>query len=565
VAAAARLSWVDFARLWLDTSSLRQRLLAQTQPGRGLPRWALLAFPALAELVIGGYRLGGPAIWRDEAYTIDASSRSVSEIFALLRHVDAVHGLYYLLMHFVIALLGTSAQAIRLPSLAASMMAASVTAVLGRRLARTAALPAPSFTGMLAGVLLAALPRTTYYAQDARPYALVTLLAVTATWLLVRAAGDDRPRWWAGYWAALVATAAFNVFALLLVAAHGLTLLTARAWVLLRHWLAAVAAAALALSPMMYYGYLQRGSVGWLTRPGPHAVVSLMITLCGSKALVPLVTAVGLCGVVAGWGRSGTRELTPTAVTLPWLVLPAAVLLAVSQIHPIYNARYVAFSLPALALLVAAGLSWLARVAARSPLAKINTTLALAPPVLMIVLIGVLLLRPQWAVRRPNSRPDNLREVAAIITANERPGDAVLFIPPRLRATKYAYPAAWAPLRDIALARSPTATASLAGRQVSPAMLAQRFTGVDRVWLVTLRNLQRKAFHSRTGRAELGLVATMRLIGRWRVHATVLRLYSRTTSGGPGIGRRRRLLVAPGPGCAQVVAHRPRQRLLAAR
>jgi mannosyltransferase len=521
------------ARLKVATEVLRQRLL-QCPPARALPTWVLLAVPALAELVIGGYRLGGPAIWRDEIYTIDASSRSVSEIFALLRHVDAVHGLYYLLMHFVTASLGTSAQAIRLPSLAAAMVAASLTAVLGRRLARTAGLPAPSFTGMLAGVGLSALPRTTFYAQDARPYALVMLFAVAATYMLARAVADDRPRWWAGYCAALVATGAFNLFALLLVGAHAVTLMTVWGRVCWRHWLAAVAVTALVLSPVIYYGYLQRGAVGWLTRPGPHAVAKLTASFAGSKTLAPLVAAIALCGVIGGWARGGGRELTLAAVAVPWLLLPAAVLLTVSQLHPVYDVRYVTFSLPALALLVAAGLSWLARVAARSPLAQIDTRLAWAPAILIIALIGALLVAPQWAVRQPNSRHGSSK-VAAIIAVNERPGDAVLYVPSRQRAMTYADPAVWARLRDIALARSPAASASLAGTQVSPTVLSQRFSGVGRVWLVTQRSVPNKVLHRQITQTELTLVGTMHLIGQWRVRSTVLRLYARVASQGSGI------------------------------
>jgi mannosyltransferase len=206
------------------------------------------------------------------------------------------------------------------------------------------------------------------------------------------------------------------------------------------------------------------------------------------------------------------------------------VLLAVSQIHPVYNPRYVTFGLPALALLVAAGLSWLARVTVRSRLAQIDIRLAWAPTILTIVLIGALLARPQWAVRQPNSRPDDLGKLAAIIAVNERSGDAVFFVPSKLRASAYADPAAWARLRDVALARSPAASASLAGAQLSPAVLAQRFSGVGRVWLVTRHNvLRRKVRLSQTGQAELSLTGTRDLIGRWRVHSTVLRLYSRTS------------------------------------
>jgi mannosyltransferase len=519
------------AQVLLDTGGSHQRPLLQSQSGRGVPGWVLLAVPALAELVIGGYRLGGPAVWRDEAYTIDASSRSVGEIFALLRHVDAVHGLYYLLMHFVIAVLGSSAQVVRLPSLAAAMVAASVTAVLGRHLAEMAALPAPSFTGVLAGVVLAALPWMTFYAQDARPYALVMPCAVAATYLLVRAVADDWPGWWAGYCAALVATGAFNLFALLLVGAHAVTLLTARGRVRWQRWLAAVAAAALALSPVIYYGYLQRGAVEWLTRPGPHALVRLMTSFADSKTLAPLVAAIALCGVIGGWPHRGGRELTLAAVAVPWLLLPAAVLFAVSQIHPVYSPRYVTFSLPALALLVAAGLSWLARVAARSPLAQIDTRLAWTPAILIIALMGALLVGPQWAVRQPNSRHGS-SNVAAVIAVNQRPGDAVLYVPSRQRAMTYADPAVWARLRDIALARSPAASASLAGTQVPPAVLAQRFSGVGRVWLVTRRSVPNKVLHRRITQTELTLVGTMHLIGQWRVRSIVLRLYSRAASQG---------------------------------
>jgi uncharacterized membrane protein len=62
----------------------------------------------------------------------------------------------------------------------------------------------------------------TRYAQDARPYGLVTTCAAIATWLLLRALADGRWRWWAGYAVAIAATGLFNVLALLL-AAHGTT------------------------------------------------------------------------------------------------------------------------------------------------------------------------------------------------------------------------------------------------------------------------------------------------------------------------------------------------------
>ena len=237
--------------------------------------WLVVVIPAVAELVVGGYRLGGASLWRDEAYTIDAARRTNGQILALIGHVDAVHGPYYLCMHVVVGILGTSAAAVRLPSLLGMSVAAGCTAALGRRLARMAALPAPPVTGLTAGLLLVAAPLTTYYAQDARPYGLVTMLAVIATQLLITCLADGRWRWWAAYGAAIALTGMFSLFALLLLFAHGATLLVTRARTRNRagngddrrnererqarpqRWLAAAAAAIFLVSPLIILGYRQ--------------------------------------------------------------------------------------------------------------------------------------------------------------------------------------------------------------------------------------------------------------------------------------------------------------------
>src|SRR5215831_5391429 len=188
---------------------------------RRVPGWAPPLIPGIVLLVADGYRLGRLSLWRDEAYTVDAAGRPLPRIVAMLGRTDAVNGAYYLLMHAWTAVAGTSAAALRLPSLLAMAVAAVVTAAICRRLARAGRLPAPALTGVVAGLLFAAAPQVTRYAQDARAYGLVTMCATVATYLLLRAAGDARWRWWAGYGAAITATGLFNLLAFLLVAAHG--------------------------------------------------------------------------------------------------------------------------------------------------------------------------------------------------------------------------------------------------------------------------------------------------------------------------------------------------------
>src|SRR5258708_2133114 len=138
--------------------------------------WLVAGIPALAELAVGGYRIGAPSLWRDEAATISGSQRSLSATVAMVQNQDAVHGPYYVLMHAVIAAGGISATTLRLPSLIAMCLAAGLTAALGRRLAQSSGLPGARAVGLLAGLALPAPPLTPRYPHAARPSPLPTPL-----------------------------------------------------------------------------------------------------------------------------------------------------------------------------------------------------------------------------------------------------------------------------------------------------------------------------------------------------------------------------------------------------
>jgi len=511
-----------------------------------LPGWLVVTVPVAAALVVGGYRLGGASLWRDEAYTLAASQRPVGPILGLLLHVDAVHGPYYLGMHVVIGMLGDSAAALRLPSLLATSLAAGVTAALGRRLAAMTALPAPPATGLLAGLLYVAAPQTTYYAQDARPYGLVSLFAVAASYLLVVAMTDGRGRWWAAYAAAIALTGVASLFALLLLAAHGVTLLLARARerglpagaARLRPWLAASAAAVAALSPLIVLGYLQDGTLGWVTRPGAGTVASLITGFAGSRPLLALAVVLAGCGAAlrltagdpAGGrprGDAGRRPaVTMVSVALPWLVLPPLILLAVSVVKPVYVERYVVFCQPALALLCAAGLARLAGWITCSRAGRRIPALAWAVPLVILAVAAALLAGPQRAARLTSARPDDLRGVSAVVAAGERPGDAVFYLPSEVRVVSMAYPAPFRRLRDLALQASPVASGTLTGTQVWAPVLARRFAGTRRVWLVQWADQRSSRPATRIGREELVLLRGMRLVRRWTVQSVVLSLYA---------------------------------------
>jgi mannosyltransferase len=495
-----------------------QQSAAEPVPARHAdgPAWVAI-IPALITLTVTTYQIRRPSLWRDEGATLAAVHRSLPQLLRMLGHTDVVNGAYYVLMWSVARMAGTSALALRLPSAVGMAMAAGVTAALGRRLVSARA-------GLAAGLVFAALPSVTWYAQNARSYALVTAIATIASYLLVRSMaalpGRNR-RWLAGYGVSLAALGLGNIFALLLIPAHGLTLAlwarhdraasadappapTGKA-LPVRGWLAASAAAVAVASPVIVISIGQRGEVGWLKRLDAAEVASTH-QLLGPPALAVLVLLV-IVATLAFCARRGRLAADmPSrllALSLPWLLLPPAVLLAAAAVHPVYALRYVMFCAPAAALLAGAGLASLGQAGGAAGLA-------------LIVLVA---LPGQTEDRRVSSHSEDLRQLSHLVATHRRPGDALLF--PRLsdREFEAAYPSPYRPLRDVTLAQTPTQSATLLGTPATAQVIRHRLTTVDRLWVVE------------TG-TERGNVSILDGLGfqeshRWTVTGIWLVLYTR--------------------------------------
>jgi mannosyltransferase len=152
-----------------------------------------------------------------------------------------------------------------------------------------------------------------------------------------------------------------------------------------------------------------------------------------------------------------------------------------------------------------------------------------APSALVGLVLVALLIGPQQAIRQSAARPDNLRLASAIVAANEQPGDVVFYLPVDMHVIGTGYPAPFAKLRDIALATSPTASATLTGNEItSPAELKGRFTDVSRVWVVTgASNYKFPVPSTPVDREKMALIAGagMHIIHRWMAGEVMLTLY----------------------------------------
>jgi mannosyltransferase len=458
--------------------------------------WPALA-AALVMAVLGVWGLErDSSMGNDEVATRWAALLPLHQLAHLVNNVDAVHGLYYLLMHGWMAV-GTSPAVMRIPSVLSMIVAAGLIAILARQLTGS------GWAALFAGLIMALTPTITYYAQTARSYALVYLCVVGATLLLLRglrAEHNGRPVVWAwvSYGALMLLAGYLNEMALLALIAHGVTVLLARygrpAFV---HWAVAAVLAAVLVLPLAVVSAREDAAVAWIPRPGPGAVRVLFHDYFG--AATGLAVLLFLCAVLAvlpgrgqgpwpepptGPGRPWWRRggLSVQSVGAPLLVLPGLVLGFESLVaHPLYVDRYVLYGEAGAALLAGAGAYraglWLAgRV--RWP------ALAWAVGAVVCVLALVLQLGPQQRVRTPQSRLYDFGGPSRYVAAHAHQGDGVLFFSAFFRKARLGYPADFGKVSDFAMAVSPAQAGNFQGTdkpfgQVRPLMLAHQ-----RIWVV---------------------------------------------------------------------------------
>ncbi len=482
------------------------------EPGRAGPpgRRTAVAWlaPAAAAAVMAGLGVWGLArgssMGNDEVATRWAALLPVPRLLRLLGNLDAVHGLYYLLMHGWVAL-GSSPLVLRIPSVAAAVAAVALTVVIGRRLTGSA------WAGLTAGLIMALTPVISYYAQTARSYAMVLACVLAATLVLLRAldaepgaepAGEPgaaagpaartaaraAQRWWIGYGVLVAVGGYLNEMALLVLAAHAVTVLLARRGAAVRRrWLTAAVASTVAVLPLMLVSAREDRAVGWIPRPGPHDLVVLFHDYFGvDRYAALLVAACAVLAVLPGrggagrWWRQGGVSLP--SVAAPLLVVPAGLLLAESLVgQPLYVDRYVLYGEAGAALLAGAGAHragrWLASRAGWP---------ALAAGPAAAVCLGALLLQlgAQQHERTPQSRMYDFGGPSRYVAARARPGDGILYFGPFFRKAELGYPPDFRKVDDFAVARTPLEAGTFQGTDQPFAAVRPLMLRRARIWVL---------------------------------------------------------------------------------
>jgi mannosyltransferase len=431
-------------------------------------------------IVVSLVGAGRPSFWYDEAATISASySRSLSQLWQMLTNVDAVEGLYYLIMHGWFKIFPPTEFWSRVPSGLAIGGAAAGVVVLGKQFSsRTVA--------VASGVVCAILPRSTWAGIEARPYALSMMAAVWLTVVFVRATRRDNAWVWLSYGTVLAMSILLDMYLLLLSLAHVAFICVFRRnrTVVMRFALTSVLAGC-ALTPFLIAAIGQAHQISWIAPIGHRTIEDVAIQQYFERsppftivsALIVL-TAIVLWLFISRHPTEADSQLVTLAIG--WLVIPtAAIVIWSAFVHPIYTPRYLSFTAPAVALVLGVCIGALAF--ARWAAAAVVSILAVAAAPNYVL-----------AQRSPYAKYGmDYSPVADLITAKAAPGDCLLvndtvtFMPAPMRPLLAARPDAYRKLVDLTLWQRATDRHDVFDTNLIPEVVAKPLSHCRVVWIIT--------------------------------------------------------------------------------
>jgi uncharacterized membrane protein len=393
------------------------------------------------------WRIGAQSLWLDEALSVVFARPSLRPLLALLISEDLHPPLYYVALHYWMAVSGQSEFAVRFLSLLTSLPAVPLTYAFGVALFRSPRRTERDGWARAVGVggatLLAISPFMVYYAQEARMYSLLATLGVLSAYTLWKVLTTGGRRWWAAHAIATAALLYTQYFGALVVAFEGIYLLGS---LLVRRRGALAGLLSLAAAGALY--------VPWL--PGAFAQMQRLLTIpdfwkgdfqlsffvthifgafalgnvaafqqLGVLVAVPALLLGGGLGWLAWRGlRSGTGEL----YLLTSLLIPLAVLYAVLVRDPKFTERYLIMIVPAFYLAIASGLIVVVRWFARSPNALVRRADFGVAAGLTFGLVAASLFQV-WQVYDGDAyRKDDNRAAVTYIDQRAQPGDIVVLM-----------------------------------------------------------------------------------------------------------------------------------------
>jgi 4-amino-4-deoxy-L-arabinose transferase-like glycosyltransferase len=363
-------------------------------------------------VVLGGLFLGRHSFWWDESFSVAVANESLPHLWTQLGR-ETNMALYYVVLHLWLGF-GDGEFVVR--SLSVVCAAAAVPFVY----ATTARLYSARAATLAAGLLVVN-PMFVAYAQEARSYAMTVLLVSAASYVFVRAIEDGSGRSWVAY--VLLCSAAFyaHYFAGFVVLAHACTisLVPATRRPTTRQMATVYGSIAALTLPTLLLGRDETSKAAWIPKPGITGVPHVLKALAGGTTTLLLVAFIACVPfLVAAWRERRSPRAWAYWFVLAWLVIPVVASYVVSFAQPIFIARYLIVSLPALLIAMGVGLA------------------SMTPRWVGVVLATLAVLlsaRTVWNAYHDPLAKENWRGAASFLQSHARPGDGLVAYPADVR------------------------------------------------------------------------------------------------------------------------------------
>lgn len=328
------------------------------------------------------FRLGHHELRGDESFGWLFSSQPIGDILQqTLVNLEPHPPLDYVLLHFWVQVAGDSEWALRFTSLVGSLLAVPLIYQLAR--ACCARVPQSQTSArydeaiaLFAALLMAISPFQIWHAQEARMYALSTVLGLAASVALLHAERYGRRRTWVAFTLLSAANAYTHYYALLIIAAQGLYWLIRwkhhhrqwKCWLLTQFGIVVLYLPWLAFGWRVLVAYHGNGD-----SPAFDEMLRRLVTSFGlgqtiapdlAAYVLPAIVVVFLAGCVFLARHSGSGAMFLGL----YLAGPVLGVYISSLSRPVFNERYLLAATPPFIVIGAAGVAGLPRLLGRRAL-----------------------------------------------------------------------------------------------------------------------------------------------------------------------------------------------------
>lgn len=312
--------------------------------------WAQIATPAtavagltLAGLILRVLYLGSRDLWLDEAASAKFASYDWLHFAKAVIFAPVNMTFYFAVLHVWTRVMGDSEFMLRLPSVLFATATIPLIYMLGTKLFDRRA-------GLVSAVLMTVSVSSIDFAQEARSYTLVVMLATVSSLFFVESIKKPSLANCAGYIASTVFCVYSHMFGILLLPAQWLSLLF-----FLPGWKSAlrltVSAIVIGLIALPHFALALGGNIvhlNWVQRTSQLRVLEFIALITGvgdnlKLAEFYLIACAIVAAVVALFDKSHRAAI---GFLVLGIVVPAGITLAVSHFKPVFWPRYLLLSQP---------------------------------------------------------------------------------------------------------------------------------------------------------------------------------------------------------------------------